>query len=359
MWLARALAAAVLLGVVGQSTAQSGRKAATVEAVEAERESPWLVVPILSIDPKLGTSLGVMGGYMHHFDEKSRLSMLAASAQWTSTGSVIAGLFGTASWAEDRHRLVAAVMGGQIKNDYDDYLGSGVPLRSDSDFSMVVARYLHRVKGDWFVGGQFLNANFSMTGQDPFDQQVLDILGMKGFSSGGVGLVAYHDSRDVETSPTRGWVLNLNNLAFRAAFGGSEEFDTYRADYKSYWSHGAGHVVAVRQYNQWTVDAPPEALASVRLRGYKQGQFLGKYMSSIEAEERYRWSDRWTSTFFLGVACLYGADKECFDGANAFPNIGAGIQYVIKRKEGIVVNLEVAAGKDDSYGLYMKMGYSY
>lgn len=359
MWFPRTLAAAVLLGVAGQGAAQSGRKVAAVEAVEAERESPWLVVPTLSFDPKLGTSLGALAGYMHHFDEKSQLSILAANAQWTSTGSVIAGLFGKASWAEDQHRLVAGVMGGHIKNDYDDYLGTGVPLRSDSDLSMVVTRYLYRLKDDWFVGGQFLNANFSMTGQDPFDQQVLDILGMKGFTSGALGLVVYHDSRDVDTTPTRGWVLNMNNLASRAAFGGDKDFDTYRADYKSFWSHGAGHVLAVRQYNQWTVDAPPEALASVRLRGYKQGQYLGKYMSSIEAEERHRWSNRWTSTFFLGVACLYGADKECFNGANAYPNIGAGIQYVIKPKEGIVVNLEVAAGKDDNYGLYMKMGYSY
>src|SRR6478736_7780072 len=163
----RALTAAVLLAIAAHAGAQSGRRADTVEAVDAGRESPWLAVPMLSIDPKLGTSIGVMAGYMHHFDEKSRLSMLAANAQWTSTGSVIGGVFGTASWAQDQHRLVAAVMGGQIKNDYDDYLGSGVPLRSDSELSMVVARYLHRVKDDWFLGGQFLNANFTMAGQDP------------------------------------------------------------------------------------------------------------------------------------------------------------------------------------------------
>lgn len=300
-----------------------------------------------------------MAGYMHHFDEKSRLSMLAANVQWTSTGSTIAGLFGTASWAEDHHRLVAGLAGGAIKNDYNDYLGTGVPLKSDSDLSMLISRYLHRVKDDWFLGAQFLNANFSMAGQDPFDQQILDVLGMKGFTSGGVGLVAYHDSRDVETMPTRGWVLNLNNMAFRSAFGGDKEFDTYRADYKSYWSHGDGHVLAVRQYNQWTVDAPPEALASVRLRGYKQGQYLGKYMSSLELEERHRWSEKWTSTFFVGIACLYGGDQNCFDQANAYPNVGAGLQFVIKRKEGIVANLEYAAGKAGNYGLYMKMGYSY
>ena len=355
----RVLVAAALAAFCATALAQAGRRADNVEAAEAERESPWLVVPVFSIDPKLGTSLGAMAGYMHHFDEKSRLSIFGANAQWTSTGSTVAGLFGSASWAEDRHRLVAGLVGGNIKNDYDDYLGSGVPLRSDAELTALFTRYLHRLKGDWFGGMQFMNANFALTGQNPFDQQVLDVLGMKGFTSGGVGLVAYHDSRDVETMPTRGWVLNLNNMAFRAAFGGDKDFDAYRADYKGYWSHGAGHVFAVRQQNNWTVDAPPEALASVQLRGYKQGQYLDKYMSSIEAEERYRWGERWTSTVFAGIACLYGAGKDCNDRDNAFPNIGAGMQYVIKRKEGIVANLEYAAGKAGNYGLYLKMGYSF
>ena len=50
---------------------------------------------------------------------------------------------------------------------------------------------------------------------------------------------------------------------------------------------------------------------------------------------------------------------DCFDRSSAFPNIGAGIQYVLKPKEGIVMNLEYAAGKDGNYGVYMKKGYSY
>jgi len=118
-------------------------------------------------------------------------------------------------------------------------------------------------------------------------------------------------------------------------------------------------VLALRQNNQWTADAPPAAQSSVQLRGYKMGQFLGKDMSSVEAEERYRWSEKWTSTFFAGIACLYGDGKSCSDRENAFPNVGAGVQYVIKRKEGIVLNLEYATGKAGNYGLYLKMGYSF
>ena len=43
MWLARVLMVALLVGVAEPAAAQTGRKAANIEAVEAERESPWLI----------------------------------------------------------------------------------------------------------------------------------------------------------------------------------------------------------------------------------------------------------------------------------------------------------------------------
>ncbi|HZN63380.1 MAG TPA: hypothetical protein VFC90_13320 [Planctomycetota bacterium] len=42
-----------------------------------------------------------------------------------------------------------------------------------------------------------------------------------------------------------------------------------------------------------------------------------------------------------------------------FPNAGVGVQYVLKKREGIVVNLEYAVGKDDNYGFYIKLGYGF
>jgi len=178
-------------------------------------------------------------------------------------------------------------------------------------------------------------------------------------SCGGAGLSVYHDSRDLQDAPKRGWVLNFNNVAYRQAIEGSNNFDTYRADYRGFWSHGDGHVFAVRQSNQWTVDAPPSAYAPVLLRGYTMGEFLGKNMSSIEAEERHRLAERWTATAFAGVACLYGGGKSCSQGTNAFPSVGAGVQYVLKPQQGIVANLELAVGKDGNRALLFKMGYGW
>lgn len=322
-------------------------------------ESPWLLVPIFSASPKLGLSVGALAGYLHYFDEQSRPSIIGVNAQYTSTNSALGGAFARTSFGEDHHRLTAMIVGGRIKNDYDDYLGTGQPLKTEDDLSAVAARYLYRVKDNWFVGAQALYTNYQILGEAALDEQVLTVLGITGFNSGGVGGIVQHDSRDSEDSPTKGWYLNLNNIAYRDWIAGSNNFDVYRLEFRDYWEHGDRNVFAVRQKNQWTVDAPAAAYAPITLRGYKFGQYLGKNMSSIEADERLHIAERWTATVFAGVACLYGAGLDCTDSANVYPDFGAGIQYVLKPKEGIVVNLEVAKGKSDNAGVYLKLGYAY
>jgi len=322
-------------------------------------QSPWLLLPIFSSNPKLGTSLGALVAYLHYFDEESKPSMFGVTAQYTSTGSTVGGAFAKASFGADHHRLTAFAGGGKIKNDYDDFLGTGIPFKTEDNLTAVGARYLYRVKNAWFVGLQGIYTNYLMVGQTALDDQILNVLGLTGFRSGGGGIVAMHDSRDNEYSPTRGWVLNLNNIAYREWLGGSQDFDVYRLDLKGYREHGKGNVLALRENNHWTFNAPRSAYGAVSLRGYKMGQYLGKYMSSLEAEERFRIAQRWTATVYTGVACLYGNGGKCTDRANLYPALGAGIQFVLKPKEGIVANLEYAKGEGDNSGVYLKLGYGF
>jgi len=347
-------------GALAQQT-QSGPQAAPKEddAITKFEKSPWLLAPVFQSNPKLGTSIGALAGYLHYFDEKSRPSIFALMGQYTSTDSIVAGAFAKTSSGEDHHRVIAGLVYGNIKNDYDDYLGTGVPLKNNAKLKQFIARYTYRVQGNWFVGAQGVYQNFAISGQSPFDDQVLDVLGLQPFKSAGAGLVVQNDSRDSENMPTRGWLFNFNNIAFRESLGGDFDYDVYRLEFRYYMAHGKGHVLAVRQLNHLTNDAVAAARAPVQLRGYKVGQFTGEYMSSIEAEERFRLGEKWTATLFAGVACLYGSGQNCSDSVNVFPAGGLGIQYILKPKEGIVMNLEYALGKDDDYGVYLKMGYAY
>ncbi|MNV30067.1 hypothetical protein D3C71_1213210 [compost metagenome] len=220
------------------------------------------------------------------------------------------------------------------------------------------------MEGDWFVGGMAAYSNYEIQGQALQSDQILDELGLEGFTSGGLGLVVQHDSRDSDFSATRGWYLNVNNLAYREGLGGEADFDIYRVDYRGYWSHGDGHVLAWRNRNQFSHNAPSGSYSPIYLRGYTPGEYLGQHMSEVEVEERYKLAERWTLTAFAGVACLYGdavngESLDCGDRDNVYPAWGAGIQYLLKPEAGIVANLEYAMGKDDNAGIYLKMGYSF
>jgi len=277
--------AAVALSGTAYAQQPSPEASAQPDASQESR-SPWLLVPVFSSSPKLGTALGGLGAYMHTFDADSRVSLFGMSYQYTSTHSQIASAFARTSFGADHHRTVTLLVFGHIENDYDDYLGTGQPLRTKDDLKAFVGRYLFRAKGDWFIGAQGSAANYQVLGATPEDDLVLETLGVRGFESAALGAVLMHDSRDNEDMPVKGWFLNVNNLAYLEALGGSASYDAYRVDLRAFWRHGGGHVLAVRQYNWLTSDAPSAAQATVTLRGYKQGQYLSPYMSSLEVEER-------------------------------------------------------------------------
>ena len=107
---------------------------------------------MFSSSPKLGTALGGLGTFLRTFDPDSRVSLFGVVYEYTSTHSHVAAAFARASFGADHHRLVVIAAFGEIKNDYDDYLGTGQPLKTEDDFRGVVGRYLFRLTGDWFIG---------------------------------------------------------------------------------------------------------------------------------------------------------------------------------------------------------------
>jgi hypothetical protein len=351
----------LLLAVASSELASAQQPQADASAPQTapdDAPSPWLIVPVFSSSPKLGTAIGGLGAYLHVFDPDSRVSLFGVTYQYTSTHSQIAGAFARSSFGHDHHRIVAMAALGHIKNDYADYLGTGQPLQTDDDLKAVAARYLFRAKGDWFIGAQGNAANYQVLGATAEDDLVLETLGIRGFNSAAIGAVVMHDSRDNEDMPTTGWFLNVNNLAYREALGGSSSFDAYRVDARTFWKHGGGHVLAVRQYNWLTNDAPSAAEATVILRGYKLGQYLSPYMSSLEVEERLSFSERWGATLFSGAAALYGEAPVPLD-RSIYPTFGAGLHFVLKPAQRMLVNLEYAQGIGDNRGLYLKLGYGW
>lgn len=326
---------------------------------ETEAESPWLLTPTLSSDPKLGSTLGAMGAYLYKFDEESPTSTIGVMASYSDTDSSIYGVFGRAYFSADQHRMNAGAMKGKIENDYEDFLGTGFDAITTDDLEINFISYAKRLKQDWFLGVQFIDMQFETSSKDRATQIILEAIGLNGFSSNGLGLMLERDTRDSQNSPQSGSYFKFNNIAFRESLGGDVDFDTYTADYRKFMGHGEGHVLAFNVHSRWTDDAPKSGYSSVKLRGYTQGEYLAPHAVTFEVEERYSLGGKWGATAFLGAACLYGDGENCGQGENWFPAAGAGVTYMLKAQERMVIRAEVAVGEGTNRAFYIQFGNAF
>ena len=321
-----------------------------------KQPSPWLLLPLVSSGPKMGTSFGFLGSYLHYFDPKSQVSMFGLMYQYSTTKSQVGAVFARTSFAEDSQRLEGLIGYAYIRNEYKDYMGTGRTFRTTDEVALGGGRYLYRVKGSWFLGAEAAFGDYSVEGETDLQNKVLNMLGLAGFQMGGAGPVLMHDSRDNQDMPVRGWYTNLNALANRTWLGSEDDFATVRLEFKAFVPHGKAHVFAVRENNQWTHEAPTSAESTVEVRGYKMEQYLGRQMASIEAEERLRFSRRWGATIFGGAARLYGSGRQFVASDGWYPFAGAGIQFVVKPEDHMLLNFEFAHGNLNNCGLYLKFG---
>jgi hypothetical protein len=356
---ASSLAFLVLIGACSGAAVASGESGTDLGTAPAKPSSPWLLVPVVSSDPKLGTSGGIMAGYLHHFDAESPVSLFGMLATYTTTQSSTASAFARTFFGQNRHRLIAGVAGAKINNDYSDYLNTGVTVQSQDRLHGEFARYTYRIAGPWRLGAQVAHTNYDIIPADETSAVFLDAAGLTGFTSTGVGLVGNYDSRDDVNTTRSGVFADANNIAYLKSLGGKVSFGAYRFMVKQYLPHGNGFVFGWKLSNHWTHDAPPSGYAALRLRGYTAGEYLAPSMSAIEAEERIPMAQRWGFTAFTGVGCLYGHGASCSDGQNVYPEAGGGVYYMLRPREKIALTAEFAKGKGSNQGFYMRMGWGF
>lgn len=323
-----------------------------------EKESPWLITPTVSADPKLGTTIGGVFGYIKALDPDSTPSLMTSFVTYSDTDSYVGGLFGDIYLNADKHRIKTGYINGKIRNEYDDFLGSGLSVKTEDNIESFFFRYMHQVKGDWYVGGQVIISDY-VIGADGFFDFVLGQIGLSGFQSNGLGLVAEFDSRDEPRDPSSGNQFVVHNVAYRESLGGEESFDALQLKYTNYWQFGDRHVLATNVRGRWTKDAPTSGYSSLNMRGYTRGNYLAEHYSHLNLDARFHIRGRWGASLFGGVGCLYERFSSCNDSDALYPMIGTGIIFDLKPDAGIVLRLEYAKGKSDNEAYYLNIGHPF
>jgi hypothetical protein len=327
----------------------------------ARARSPWLFTPLISSNPKFGSSIGGLGGYLHHFDQASPVSMFGVTASYSDTASFKVSAFANTFFDEDRQRIMGALVYAKIENDYEDFLGSGEQVQTTDDTYLAFMRYQYRISGDWFIGVQGIAANISSSSLSEEAQTALETLGLGGFQSNGIGAVVSYDSRDNTRSASKGSQLIVHNIAYRESLGGDASFDAYFAEYDMYFQFFDQQVTAIQFRGRWTSGAPNSAFSSVQLPGYTRGEFLAAHQTYAMVDQRIMFTQRWGMTVTAGLGCLYGndvldEDLDCFARDNMYPSIATGAMYMLKPAEKLVLRAEVSSGKGSNSAFILSFG---
>ena len=368
------LLASTASGPVAASDQNDSSEGASVQeetgatAPSAAANKPWLITPTVSADPKLGANVGGVIAYLKALDDRSTPSMLGLSASYSDTDSVTAALWGQMYWQADARRLSLLAAAAEINNDYDDFLGTGLPVKTQDNLHTLGFRYLHQFReGGWFAGIQGIRTNYAVGAADLFET-MLNQFGLSGFDAAGLGLVFQHDTMDHQRDPSAGHLFTLHNFAYREGLGGESSFDVGFADLRWYRSlngfaskaDNRRPVIAIQAKGRFTSDAPLSGYSSVTLPGYTMGNYLSRHYSHILVDGRFPLTRRLGLVAFGGVGCQFGDDIvgssiDC--GDNVYPSVGIGLSYLVKEEASVLIRLEVAKGKNDNEALYLRFGH--
>lgn len=345
----------LLVSCITQATENEDFISEKDKQASVKKDSPWLITPTVSSDPKISTSVGALIGYVHSFDEASPASMFGATGAYSSSDSYYYGLFAKTYFKQDMHRLSFGAFNAFIKNDYDDYLGTGLPAKTEDDMAIIALRYQYQVWPQFYLGVQGVSSDYAVNPGDVLSGIIIEKVGLTGFKSNALGIIATYDTRNNQNTPTAGGKVEFNNLAYRETFGGDENFDTYNLSAQYYWQTHQKFITAMNLKGRWSVDAPISAYSSVPLRGYIRGQYVSEHMTMVEVEERINLYKKLGASVFTGVAWLYGDSATNSDESEYFPAVGIALTYQLN-EEKMVVRAEAAMGKSNNKGFYLQFG---
>lgn len=325
----------------------------------------FLPVPIIITEPAVGYGGGFALAFFHRAatpppaGEKPpppSISGIALAA--TENGTKIAGAGHLGIWRQDRIRSVTAIGVPSINIAFHG--GGQFPaLDQGIEYNLegwaAYENLTFRLGGSsWWAGMQLIYLDAKTKLKDPPPQPVFDDLDAS-IRNTGVGGVIEHDSRDNIFSPTTGWDGTLRARYHWGEFGVDFDYVEVDLDSKYYFRAGERWFLGWRVKGSFTgEDTPFYALPSISMRGIPAMRYQGEEVAATEFEARYALDGRWSVLGFSGVGRAASGSTDLGDAADRWAG-GAGFRYLIARKLGMQVGIDVAKGPEE-WAFYLQVG---
>ncbi|MGY6273173.1 BamA/TamA family outer membrane protein [Achromobacter denitrificans] len=321
-------------------------------------------VPVIITEPAVGYGGGAMLMYFSESladagrkakDSGNTLAppnITGVGALGTENGSRGLGLFHFHTWDGDRYRYLGALARGRANLDYYGQLNRARAYELKGTF--LVQQFLARM-GDsrWYVGPRYtyFKSDTRFTGQGATELGIKD----QEMSVGKLGLVVDYDNRDNMFYPTRGSYAELEAQFARGWLGSSKSFETYRARGYAWTPLNPKWTLGLRLDGQATSGSVPfYAQPYIDLRGVSRGRYQDKNAVVAETELRWNVTPRWSLLGFTGVGKAYGR-WHSFSEASNVVSVGTGFRYLIARKLGLAVGIDIAHSRDQN-AFYIQVG---
>ncbi|BCF90949.1 glyceraldehyde-3-phosphate dehydrogenase [Paraburkholderia largidicola] len=288
-------------------------------------------------------------------DSKDRVppnvTVLGGLYTQNGTWAAAAGHFHT--WDNDRYRYLGAI----AKVDaHLDYFGlSSQPRSYTLQGVALIQQMLMRIGSSrWYAGLRYIFFDSSSTfGSGEIPGELGSV--QKDQRIGAGSIVVDYDSRDNIFYPGEGSFLEIEAQAARAAFGSTQNYDVYAARGYTWQPLTRTLILGLRVDSKFsTGDIPFYAQPYVDLRGVQKGRYQDRNALTAEIELRWDLIPRWSLLGFTGVGKAYGRWHSFSESQNV-QSVGAGVRYLIARKLGLAVGIDVAHSKDQN-AFYIQVG---
>jgi hypothetical protein len=288
---------------------------------------------------------------------RPNIAMAGGLATENGTEGLFAGHLGT--WMNGRLRTTAAVADMDVNLEFfglggQHNPGDGLDYTIAAQGGVIGGNYKFGEKPLWF-GLRFLQA----TPRVSFDVPAADLPEFLP-GDGELRLTALTpsltlDMRNNFFTPTQGWYVDLSVPIFRKGLGGDRDFETASLLGMHYRPLAESLFFAARGGVKTSSDGTPFYLRPfVWLRGVQALGYQGEDVAEFEAELRWQWHSRFSLVGF-GGAGIVRSDLFADDKDKTVTAGGAGFRYLIARKHGLHMGMDVAFGPDDPV-LYVIFG---
>ncbi len=323
-----------------------------------------LPVPTVITEPAIGYGLGLAllyfslpksaqeDGAPASGEAAPRPNITGVAGFATGTHSWGGALLHTHSWDDDSIRYVGII--GKINLHLNYYGVRGNAQSYQLDGLTLFQQLLFRVGSSaWFIGPRYTYFDAHARFGESLPPELGDLEAKQRVAKG--GLVAQYDTRDNQFYPVDGTYAEMVADFSRPALGSSTSFQTQSLKAFRWFPLSPDWVLGLRADTGFSQGQIPFfAQPYVSLRGVPDAKYQDRRQVTGEAEIRYNLTPVWSVLAFGGAGRAFGRLHSFADAPTAY-GFGAGFRYLLVRKIGLALGIDIARGPSQN-AFYVQIG---